>query len=54
MKFILACQDDETGGFADRPGDIVSTVTLSKFVVTSPGNKVSTVTLISVHSYLPW
>ena len=45
MKFILACQDDETGGFADRPGDIVSTVTLSKFVVTSPGDKVSTVTL---------
>lgn len=22
-KFILACQDEETGGFADRPGDIV-------------------------------
>ncbi|KAJ8300460.1 hypothetical protein KUTeg_021979 [Tegillarca granosa] len=22
-KFILACQDDETGGFADRPGDMV-------------------------------
>ena len=22
--FILACQDDETGGFADRPGDMVS------------------------------
>uniref|UniRef100_A0A4W3IJH9 Geranylgeranyl transferase type-2 subunit beta n=1 Tax=Callorhinchus milii TaxID=7868 RepID=A0A4W3IJH9_CALMI len=21
--FILACQDDETGGFADRPGDVV-------------------------------
>ena len=21
--FILACQDDETGGFADRPGDMV-------------------------------
>lgn len=20
--FILACQDDETGGFADRPGDM--------------------------------
>lgn len=28
VKFILACQDDETGGFADRPGDIVSPVTL--------------------------
>ena len=23
MKFILATQDDETGGFADRPGDMV-------------------------------
>ena len=22
--FILACQDDETGGFADRPGDMVN------------------------------
>eukprot|EP00045_Choanoeca_perplexa_P004476 m.38507 g.38507 ORF g.38507 m.38507 type:complete len:335 (+) comp12593_c0_seq4:137-1141(+) len=22
-RFILACQDDETGGFADRPGDMV-------------------------------
>lgn len=22
--FILACQDEETGGFADRPGDMVS------------------------------
>eukprot|EP00730_Choanoeca_flexa_P016288 TRINITY_DN7664_c1_g2_i1.p1 TRINITY_DN7664_c1_g2~~TRINITY_DN7664_c1_g2_i1.p1 ORF type:complete len:333 (+),score=31.95 TRINITY_DN7664_c1_g2_i1:85-1083(+) len=22
-QFILACQDDETGGFADRPGDMV-------------------------------
>uniref|UniRef100_A0A8C5I2V7 Geranylgeranyl transferase type-2 subunit beta n=1 Tax=Gouania willdenowi TaxID=441366 RepID=A0A8C5I2V7_GOUWI len=22
-KFILACQDEETGGFADRPGDMV-------------------------------
>lgn len=21
--FILACQDEETGGFADRPGDMV-------------------------------
>ena len=24
IKFILACQDDETGGFADRPGDMVN------------------------------
>ena len=24
VKFILACQDEETGGFADRPGDVVS------------------------------
>ena len=24
IKFILATQDDETGGFADRPGDMVS------------------------------
>ena len=24
VQFILACQDEETGGFADRPGDIVS------------------------------
>ncbi|XP_028394634.1 geranylgeranyl transferase type-2 subunit beta-like isoform X1 [Dendronephthya gigantea] len=23
VEFILACQDDETGGFADRPGDMV-------------------------------
>ncbi|XP_071495765.1 geranylgeranyl transferase type-2 subunit beta-like [Diadema antillarum] len=23
VGFILACQDDETGGFADRPGDMV-------------------------------
>ena len=23
MEFILASQDDETGGFADRPGDWV-------------------------------
>lgn len=23
-RFILACQDDEMGGFADRPGDVVS------------------------------
>ena len=22
VKFILACQDSETGGFADRPGDM--------------------------------
>ncbi|GCC35756.1 hypothetical protein chiPu_0014244 [Chiloscyllium punctatum] len=22
-RFILACQDEETGGFADRPGDVV-------------------------------
>ena len=24
IQFILACQDEETGGFADRPGDMVS------------------------------
>ena len=24
IRFILATQDDETGGFADRPGDMVS------------------------------
>ncbi|XP_046844086.1 geranylgeranyl transferase type-2 subunit beta-like [Xenia sp. Carnegie-2017] len=23
IEFILACQDDETGGFSDRPGDMV-------------------------------
>jgi geranylgeranyl transferase type-2 subunit beta len=23
VKFMLACQDEETGGFADRPGDMV-------------------------------
>lgn len=22
IKFILACQDEETGGFADRPDDL--------------------------------
>lgn len=27
-EFILACQDEETGGFADRPGDWVRTVAL--------------------------
>ena len=25
-KFILACQDEETGGFADRPGDMVHNI----------------------------
>ena len=25
-KFILACQDSETGGFTDRPGDWVRTI----------------------------
>lgn len=25
-SFILACQDEETGGFADRPGDMASTI----------------------------
>jgi len=24
IEFILACQDSETGGFTDRPGDWVS------------------------------
>ena len=33
-KFILACQDDETGGFADRPGDMVSKTELQKKHVT--------------------
>lgn len=28
VQFILACQDDETGGFADRPGDMVSLLDL--------------------------
>lgn len=28
--FILACQDEETGGFADRPGDMVSCQTQLK------------------------
>ena len=23
-SFILACQDEETGGFVDRPGDMAS------------------------------
>ena len=23
LKFILACQDTESGGFSDRPGDMV-------------------------------
>ena len=26
VEYILACQDDETGGFADRPGDMVSQI----------------------------
>lgn len=25
-NFILACQDEETGGFADRPGDMASCI----------------------------
>lgn len=29
-QFILACQDEETGGFADRPGDMVSYHTQKK------------------------
>ena len=28
IQFILACQDDETGGFADRPGDVVGVLFL--------------------------
>lgn len=28
--FILACQDEETGGFADRPGDMVNNPQLNK------------------------
>jgi len=28
--FILACQDEETGGFADRPGDMVNNHLLNK------------------------
>jgi len=28
IKFILATQDEETGGISDRPGDIVSSLTL--------------------------
>ena len=27
-EFILACQDEETGGFSDRPGDWVRIVTV--------------------------
>ena len=27
-EYILACQDEETGGFSDRPGDMVSIYTL--------------------------
>ncbi len=36
VSFILACQDDETGGFADRPGDMVSTraVTVCNILLT--------------------
>ncbi|XP_043942769.1 geranylgeranyl transferase type-2 subunit beta [Protopterus annectens] len=30
--FILACQDEETGGFADRPGDMVTACTLLSFI----------------------
>ena len=25
-SYILACQDEETGGFADRPGDMVRVI----------------------------
>lgn len=31
--FILACQDEETGGFADRPGDMVNNLQLSQVCV---------------------
>ena len=27
-EYILACQDEETGGFSDRPGDMVSYFTI--------------------------
>lgn len=38
--FILACQDEETGGFADRPGDMVSKIFSKKTIHTkiSTGN----------------
>ena len=32
IKFILATQDDETGGFADRPGDMVSWTFIHSFL----------------------
>jgi geranylgeranyl transferase type-2 subunit beta len=30
-EYILSCQDDETGGFSDRPGNMVSQINLSFF-----------------------
>lgn len=34
-EYILACQDEETGGFSDRPGDMVSLRIHSSFMVCS-------------------
>ena len=31
-SYILACQDEETGGFADRPGDMVRVIIFLTFV----------------------
>lgn len=40
-KFIYACQDDETGGFADRPGDCVSFLNnIQKFIFVLQSNNV--------------
>ena len=45
-SFILACQDEETGGFADRPGDMASifvtvylTVKIFSVALCSKGSK---------------
>ena len=38
-SYILACQDEETGGFADRPGDMVRVIISSTFV-TDLGKKI--------------
>lgn len=38
-SYILACQDEETGGFADRPGDMVRVIIFLTFV-TDLGKKI--------------
>ena len=44
-SYILACQDEETGGFADRPGDMVrlnvDQVELGDYLFSNIGDKLN-------------